>query len=168
MFSDSAVASAAVLSGVPLLTSAFERSAAAPLSPPPLRGKGKRKNTGNTGGASKTAATHSTAKKKGPPLRLSQLSKAEYAGNVGAKLAADVPDDEKEARVLEARDYRGIHLYADPCTGVVYNPDDIMAGVIDPRPLDPDLVQRLGTWVPSTGLRVAAAAAAALDDDADD
>lgn len=153
--------------GVPVLASGFD-AAAAHAPPPPVRNNQKRKKT--TPRAAKASATAdavtTTMKKKAPPLlRLSQLSTAEYAANVGARLAVDVPEDEKEARVLEARDYRGIHLYADPQTGVVYKPDDIMAGVIDPRPLDPDLVARLGPWVPSTGLRAAATAMIDEDDD---
>lgn len=85
-------------------------------------------------------------------LRLCQMSTADFATNVGAILASSVPESKKEARLLVARDYRGIHLFADPCTGEVYNPDDIMGKVINPRTLDPDLVERLGPWVPSTGL----------------
>lgn len=80
------------------------------------------------------------------------MSTTEFASNVGATLASTVPDSEKEARTLEARDYRGIHLFADPLTGEVYNPDDIMAKVLNPRVLDADLVAQLGPWVRSTGL----------------
>jgi hypothetical protein len=85
-------------------------------------------------------------------VRLAQQSTAEYAANVGATLAETVPEAQREARVLQARDYRGIHLFADPATGAVYDPDDIMARVIDPREIDPALLARLGPWVPSTGL----------------
>lgn len=90
--------------------------------------------------------------KKKKKVRLAQQSTAEYAANIGATLADSVPESRREARVLHARDYRGIHLFADPTTGAVYDPDDIMARVLDPRELDPALVARLGPWVPSTGL----------------
>lgn len=177
MFSDSLAVT--ISGGVPvLLANGFERSstssaAATPAQKRKKSGDGEKKKKKNTtttahdaaAAAPTTTPSSSMVKKKAPPLRLSQLSTAEYAANVGARLAVNVPEDEKEARVLEARDYRGIHLYADPQTGVVYKPDDIMAGVIDPRPLDPDLLARLGPWVPSTGLRVAAAAAIEDDDD---
>ena len=95
-------------------------------------------------------ATDGDGQKK--KVRLAQQSTAEYAANVGATLAESVPESQREARVLQARDYRGIHLFADPKTGAVYDPDDIIARVINPRELDPALLARLGPWVPSTGL----------------
>ena len=112
------------------------------------------------------AAAKTTAVK--PVLRLAQMSTAEFSANVGSILASSVPESEKVARILEARDYRGIHLFADPATGDVYNPDDIMAKVINPRVLDPETMAQLGPWVRSTGLGNAGGGGGGGGDDDDD
>lgn len=135
-----------------------------------MRGAAAAHSAGGGGGQSHTAKAAAAAgdhQAITAVTRLDHMSTAEYAANVGAQLACTVPDEHKMSRVLEARDYRGICLFADPATDVVYCPADVLAKVIDPRPLTPRTVARLGPWTPCTGLGPGAAVGEDDDEDAD-
>lgn len=96
------------------------------------------------------------------------LSDAEFVKHRGKRAAAAVDETGKVARCLEVRDYSGIHVFVDPLTDTVYNTADVLAGVLDPAPLDAALRRRLEAF------RTAAAPgdpdpdAAAVPDDVDD
>ena len=131
--------------------------------------------------AAAAAATAKTAARSAKRTRkIDQLSTAEYAANAGRRLASDLLADPQlapyvHARTLIAQDFRGIHLFADPDSGAVYAPDELMGKFIDPRPLSAEQVAQLGMCRVSTGLVIGpisddeeallAAAAAAADDD---
>ena len=109
--------------------------------------KKEKKKTGDE--KKKSAETPSKA-----ALKIDQLSTSEYADVAGKELASGFAADKIAPRVFLARDYSGIHLFADADTGDLYDPDEVMGKFVNPRVIDPAIVARLGPWKKSTGLVV--------------